>query len=95
MQPGNTAAGATIAPPVKVTARDAFGNTATGFNGSVTVAIGTNPSGGGLSGTTSVTAVAGIATFPTLSIDLVGIGYTLTATTGGLPVIASTSFHIM
>src|SRR5439155_141384 len=62
-QPSNTAAGAAITPAVQVTARDGQGNTATGFTGNVTVAIGTNPSGGTLAGTATVAAVSGVATF--------------------------------
>src|SRR6185295_4677299 len=46
---------------------------------SVTVAIGTNPGGGTLSGTTTVSAVSGVASFSNLSIDKSGAGYTLTA----------------
>ncbi|MGH7615225.1 MAG: S8 family serine peptidase, partial [Gemmatimonadales bacterium] len=72
-----------IAPRIEVTARDAQGNTATGFTGGVTVAIGINPSGGILSGTTTAAAVGGIASFSTLSIDQPGVGYTLTATAVG------------
>ena len=46
----------------------------------ITLAIGTNAGGGTLSGTfTTVAAVAGVATFSDLSINLTGTGYTLTA----------------
>src|SRR5207253_2239821 len=83
VQPTNTVAGAAITPAVQVTAQDASGNTATGFTGNITVAIGTNPSTGTLSGTKTVAAVAGVATFPGLSIDKAGTGYTLTATGSG------------
>src|SRR6267142_2940207 len=82
-QPTNAVAGAAITPAVQVTAQDGNGNTATGFTGTVTVAIGINPSGGTLAGTTTVSAVAGVATFPGLSIDKVGTGYTLSATGAG------------
>ena len=41
------------------------------------MAIGTNPGGGTLSGTTTVAAVAGVATFSNLSINKAGTGYTL------------------
>src|SRR3989441_13259984 len=68
VQPSNATAGATIAPAVQVTARDAQGNTVPGFAGNVAVAIGTNH-GGTLSGTTTEPAIAGVATFSTLSID--------------------------
>src|SRR5206468_9007744 len=79
VQPTSTVAGGSITPAVEVTARDANGNTATGFTGNVTLAIGTNPSGGVLSGTATHAATGGVATFAGLSIDKTGTGYTLTA----------------
>src|SRR2546427_4257410 len=48
-QPTNTAAGASITPAVQVTALDGQGNTATGFTGNVTIALGANPGSGTLS----------------------------------------------
>jgi hypothetical protein len=95
-QPSTEAAGAPITPAIQVTARDAFGNTATGFLNNVTVAItgGTGTPGAVLSGTRSVGAVAGVATFSTLSIDKSGAGYTLTATASGLTGAISTAFTI-
>ncbi|HET9707443.1 MAG TPA: hypothetical protein VFP39_03975, partial [Gemmatimonadales bacterium] len=93
--PSTTVAGATITPGVQVTALDAFGNTATGFNGTVTVAMGANPGGGGLSGTKAVAAVAGVATFPDLSIARNGTGYTLTAKGTGLVTATSPTFDIL
>src|SRR5207244_3285102 len=84
VQPTTTTAGSVVTPAVQVTAQDAQGNTASGFSGSVTVAIGTNPSGGTLSGTTTAAAVAGVGTFSTLSIDKSGTGYTLTSSATGL-----------
>ncbi|HKE91933.1 MAG TPA: hypothetical protein VKB45_16485 [Gemmatimonadales bacterium] len=95
VQPGTTTAGAQITPAVQVTAKDVLGNVATGFTGSVTVAIGTNPAGGTLAGTKSVTAVAGVATFSDLSINRNGTGYTLTAKATGLPMVTSGSFDIL
>jgi hypothetical protein len=84
-QPSNRTAGVAIAPPVVVTARDLKGNTATGFAGSVAVAIGNNAGPGGvLSGAPPVNATAGVATFANLSINKSGIGYTLTASSSGL-----------
>ncbi len=93
-QPGNTAAGAAMTPAVQVTARDSFGNTATGFTGSVTVGIATNPSSGALTGMTTRPAVAGVATFPDLSIDKSGAGYTLAASANGLIPDTSITFPI-
>jgi len=58
----------------------------TTFAGNVTLAIGTNPVGGTLSGTTTVAASSGIATFPDLSLSVAGDGYTLLASAAGLVV---------
>ena len=93
--PSDAPAGAAITPAVQVTARDAFGNTATGFTGNVTVAIGTNPGGGTLGGTATHAAVAGVATFSGLTIDKAGTGYTLTAAAGaGLTTGTSSPFSV-
>src|SRR5438093_1593189 len=78
-QPSTSPAGAAITPAIQVTARDSFGNTATGFAANVTLAIGNNPGGGALSGTPTQTAVGGVASFSGLTINKAGIGYTLTA----------------
>jgi len=78
-QPSTTSAGVAIAPAVTVIVQDAGGNTVTTDSRNVTVAIGTNPSGGILSGTLTQAASAGVATFNNLSIDKQGTGYTLTA----------------
>src|SRR5439155_341436 len=83
VQPSNTVAGAAITPAVQVTALDGQGNTATGFTRNVTVALGVDPGAWSLSGTTTVAAVAGVATLPGLSINKVGTGYTLTASATG------------
>src|SRR5439155_622028 len=89
VQPTTTVAGVAINPAVKVQVLDQFGNLVTTDTSNVTVAIGSNPGGGTLSGTKTVAASGGIATFSTLSIDKTGNGYTLTAADGSLG--ASTS----
>ncbi|HJQ64957.1 MAG TPA: hypothetical protein VJ816_01200, partial [Gemmatimonadales bacterium] len=98
VQPSNTATNATITPSVVVTAVDQFGNTATGYAGTITVAMGTNAGGPGsvLSGTKVRGATLGVATFNDLSINNVGTGYTLTAVgaSPALPLIGSTAFNI-
>jgi NADH/NAD ratio-sensing transcriptional regulator Rex len=96
VQPSNTAANASITPAVQVTARDQFENLVTAFVGDVTVAMGTNAGGPGsiLSGTLIRPVTNGVATFDDLSINNVGIGYTLTAQTGGLPLAGSAAFNI-
>src|SRR5207249_4431439 len=94
VQPSNATAGVAIAPAVQVTAQDAQGNTATQFTGSVTVALGANPGGGALSGTATVAAVAGVATFSDLSVTKSAPGYTLTAAATGLSSVASAAFNV-
>jgi len=96
VQPTNTAAGAPITPAVQVTARDASGNTATQFTGNITVALGANQGGATLGGVPTHAAVAGVASFPGLSLNKTGSGYTLTATTGGIPGVAtSAQFNVI
>ena len=92
--PSNVVAGSSISPSVTVAVEDAAGNTVTTSSAAVTVAVGTNPSGGTLSGTTTVNAVSGIATFSTLSLDKAGTGYTLAASSGALTGSMSGSFNV-
>jgi hypothetical protein len=94
VQPSATVAGVAITPAVQVEIRDQFGARLTTATGSVTVAIGTNPAGGTLSGTRTVAAVNGVATFNGLSIGQVGAGYTLTASSSGLTGATSAGFNI-
>ncbi len=94
VQPSTTTAGSSIAPPVKVAAQDSVGTTDTTFRGTITVDIGTNPGAGTLSGTRSVAAVNGVATFSNLSINQPGNGYTLQATAVGLTPGTSAPFNI-
>src|SRR5437773_1869250 len=67
-QPQTTQAGQTM-PAVRVAAQDEAGNIVNGNSGLITVALGENPGGGTLAGTTSVNAVSGVATFSTFSIN--------------------------
>jgi len=79
---------------VQVSALDASNAVVTGFTGTITVAIGANPASGTLSGTVTVAAVSGVATFANLSINNAGNGYTLTAASSGLTGATSTAFNI-
>ena len=94
VQPSQTVQSAAITPPVQVAAQDSFGNLATEFQDSVTVALPANPPIASLSGNTVVRAVNGVATFNDLSIARVNAGYTLIATAGALASNASTPFSI-
>src|SRR5207253_11031296 len=92
--PSTTIAGRQISPAVKVRALDALGNLVTGFTGSVAIALGNNPGGSTLSGTTPVAAVGGVATFTNLSLNKTGTGYTLTASASGFSPVTSSAFDI-
>jgi hypothetical protein len=91
-QPTSTGVNAAIAPAITVLVEDSLGNVVATDSSSVTVAIGTNTAGGTLSGTKTVTAVNGVATFSGLSINQFGTGYTLVASdTTGTGTLTSTS----
>ena len=74
--PGTTVAGDVFGTQPVVTIQDAGGNTVTANTSAVSLAIGTNPAGGTLSGCTGTTT-AGVATFTGCKIDKPGNGYTL------------------
>lgn len=95
VQPSSALEGQALSPAVQVAIQDARANTVTGATNSVAVAIGTNPVGGTLSGTTTVAAVNGVATFSTLSIDKGGSAYTLVASASGLTGATSAAFQIL
>jgi hypothetical protein len=97
VQPSTTLPLMTIQPSVQVAILDALGNRVTGFNGAVTIAIGHNGGTvlpGTLSGTKTVNAVNGVATFADLSIDQPGNGYTLVATVPNVFTAESAPFNI-
>ncbi|MCX6132220.1 MAG: FG-GAP-like repeat-containing protein [Ignavibacteriales bacterium] len=94
-QPMTGKGGALFSVVPVVAIQDAQGNTVTGNTAMVTVALESNPSGGTLSGITSVEAADGVATFRDLSIDKIGIGYTLVARSSGLTQATSTPFNVV
>ncbi len=93
---GGTGGIAWTSQPI-VTVEDSNGNTETGSTISITLAItgGTGTGGAALAcSNNTVAAVAGIATFSGCEINLIGSGYTLTATGGGFTSAASPGFNI-
>src|SRR5256885_236178 len=84
-----------ITPAVKVRALDALGNLATSFAGNVSVALGSNPGGATLGGTTPVSAAGGVATVFDFSLNKTGPGYTLPASSTGFTPVTSTAFDII
>jgi hypothetical protein len=93
-QPTNATAGNTIGGPPTVTVQDNFGNTVTSSTAAITIAIGTNPGGGTLSGTTAQTASGGVTSFTNLSIDKAASGYALTVSSTGLTGATSSAFNV-
>jgi streptogramin lyase len=79
-----TSVGAGIGFGLTVTAEDASGNPISTFNGTVTVALGTNPGGATLGGTLTVTASSDAATFSGLTLNKAASGSTLVVSTAGL-----------
>ncbi|MHA8056751.1 beta strand repeat-containing protein, partial [Aquirufa nivalisilvae] len=94
VQPSNATAASSISPAIKVRIEDANGNL-TSSTANVTLAIGTNPASGTLSGTLTQAAVAGEATFSNISINNTGTGYTLVASSGALTTATSNTFNII
>ena len=92
-QPSDTVVGHTVTPAVQVAVQDGSNNTLTTFGGSITLAIKSGP--GTLSGTTTQSAVNGVATFNDLSINKVATGDTLVASlSGGVAPAISSAFNI-
>jgi hypothetical protein len=93
-QPSNATGGASLGS-ITVSIEDAAGNVVTSATDAVTLAIGNNAGPGGtLSGTLTVNAVSGVASFSGLSVDVAGTGYTLTAADGLLTGATSNAFNI-
>jgi hypothetical protein len=90
---GGTATAALATQPV-VQAEDASGNLGINFTGPVALAFGANPGSATLGGTTTVNAVAGVATFTNLSVSKAGTGYTLVASSTGLTSATSNAFTV-
>lgn len=69
-----------LTPAPVVTVRYKDGTPVTSYTGNVTVDLLTNPTNATLSGTTTVAASAGVATFSNLTLNRSGKGFTLLAT---------------
>ncbi|MEZ4586987.1 MAG: hypothetical protein R2909_11340 [Gemmatimonadales bacterium] len=94
VQPANALAGEPLAPAVRVELQSAAGSRVTTATDAVTLSLG--PVGTGtLSGTVTVAAVAGVATFSDLVVDTRASGYTLTAAAGGLTGATSQAFRVV
>lgn len=95
IEPGTATAGRPIFPAVSVAIVDDANNRVTTATNSVTFSLGTNPLNGTLSGWTTVAAVNGVATSPSLSVNVATAGYTLSATSPGLTGATSAPFAVV
>ncbi|HEY7684607.1 MAG TPA: hypothetical protein VH833_00745 [Gemmatimonadales bacterium] len=94
VHPSTTQAGSPITPAVVVLAQDALGNTVLTFTGNVTITINSGPPGAALTGTATVGASAGVATFANLVLDSLGT-YTLQASASGTSSATSLPFDVV
>jgi uncharacterized repeat protein (TIGR03803 family) len=90
-QPSNVTAGVANSPSIVVDVEDQYGNLVTTDTSNVTLGVNSGP--GAASGTLTVAASGGVATFANFKIDLVG-AYTLTASDGSLGTATSNSFDV-
>jgi hypothetical protein len=77
-----------------VTVEDKHGNAETGYVGSVTVNLSSNPGKAAFGGTHTVAVSDGVATFSTLTLNKADDGYKLKATDTGLTAGTSSAFNV-
>jgi alpha-tubulin suppressor-like RCC1 family protein len=94
VQPTNAMIDSAIVPAITVTVEDAAGNVVTTGNQLITIALLANPGNANLGGTATIVAIGGVATFPYMSINRAGTGYTITASAVNLPTATSTAFNV-
>jgi hypothetical protein len=91
IQPSNAITGAANSPSIVVDVEDQFGNIVTGDSSNVTLSIASGP--GSLTGTLTVAASGGVATFSNITLHTAAT-YTLTASDDSLTSTTSNSFTI-
>jgi hypothetical protein len=92
---GTNSVGAALAPALQVTVRDANNNLVTTATTAITVALAANPPNATLGGTTTVSAVAGVAAFGNLTVSAPGTGFTLAASATGLTSATTATFNVV
>ncbi|HWB54176.1 MAG TPA: hypothetical protein VG722_08285, partial [Tepidisphaeraceae bacterium] len=93
-QPTQTEVDNYISPAITVDIQDIDSNLVSGDGSSVSVAIGSGPNGGILSGDLTVNTVGGMARFNNLSVNVAGT-YTLSFTDGGMTGTSSIPFNVV
>lgn len=93
-QPASSAAGTPL-PAIRIEVQNDQGGAVSEGNVPVTIALGDNPTGAVLGGTKTVNTTNGVAIFNDLTVNHVGAGYTLVATSGALTQAESAPFAIV
>jgi alpha-tubulin suppressor-like RCC1 family protein len=93
-QPSQTEGSEPVKPAVRLQIRDRFSNHVTAATNQVTIGLAANPSQSPISGTLTVAADAGVATFSNVRIDRPSSGYRLAAAADGLAGATSAAFTI-
>jgi hypothetical protein len=94
VQPSNALLNTAISPAVQVALKDVNGTTVVNSTAAVSLSLYSNPGDTSLGGTTTVNAVNGIATFPDLTVGVLGTGYSLQAHSGSLIPATSQPFNV-
>jgi hypothetical protein len=94
VQPSDTLLNTAISPAVQVALKDVNGTVVVNSTAAVSLALYSDPGNTSLGGTTTVNAVNGIATFPDLTVGVLGTGYSLQAHSGSLIPSTSQPFNV-
>jgi YVTN family beta-propeller protein len=94
VEPTSVRAGRSLNPFVSARIVDPAGTVITAATNSVTIALGANPSRASLTGTKTVAAVNGVATFGDLQVTESGSNYDLVVTSGALISDTSVAFDV-
>ncbi|HYC51187.1 MAG TPA: Ig-like domain-containing protein [Gemmatimonadaceae bacterium] len=94
IQPTSSIAGDPLSPAVQVEIRDANDNLVTSARDPITIAFSANPGSGTLTGTKTVNAINGIASFTGIWVNKAAPDYTLMATSGSLAATTSSPFTV-
>lgn len=92
-QPADGRTGVALVPALEVSVLDAAGNAVEDYAHEVAVSLAPGPSGGPLTGATTVAAVGGVASFPDLAVGGAG-PHALRVSLGGLPALTTTTFTL-
>lgn len=93
-EPTAATVGFPITPAVRVAVVDDFGNVVTPASTLVSIDLAVAPAGSQLTGSTTATSIAGVATFGNLRVDRAGTSVRLRATAPGLPAAVSAIFAV-